>query len=161
MFRTTAKPRVLVLDGVEHACSFARSIRSDAALVARMNWYRGWLLLATLPSAVLLFTPATWPRWMYMWMLAFAIFAGCKWLTWRRTPMPHASLARHLGYLFAWPGLDAAAFLDPHPAPPIRAPKPIEWLFAASKLSLGLLLLFVVARQLPADDPYLVGWVGM
>lgn len=96
-----------------------------------------------------------------MWTLAFAIYCGCKWLTWRRTPIEEISLGRQLGYLLAWPGLDAPAFLNPRPSPLPRRPAAREWLFAVAKLALGLVLLFVVARRLPTNTPYLVGWVGM
>lgn len=94
-----------------------------------------------------------------MWALAFGIFCGCKWLTWRRNPVRGVPLWKHAGYLAAWPGLDAASFLDPHstPAKPVRR----EWLFAWGKLALGALLLFGAARWVPAEHPYWVGWVGM
>lgn len=143
-----------------------RPIASDGAAVAglasarpdRLPWWRGWLPLAVLPVLVVVATPAGWPRWAFMWTLAFAIYAGCKWLTWRRTPAPGAPWSRHLGYLLAWPGLDAAAFLRSQVAdrPGVR-----EWAFAAAKLALGVGLFFGLARALPADRPYLVGWVGM
>jgi hypothetical protein len=95
-----------------------------------------------------------------MWLLAFAIYSGCKWLTWRRTPVPGTPLSKHLGYLLAWPGLDAAAFLS---APRTLPHKPLasEWLFASAKLIFGAALLFATARWIPADLPYLIGWVGM
>jgi hypothetical protein len=55
-----------------------------------------------------LVAPSAWPRWAYKWV---AIFAGCKWLTWRRTLVAGVPWWRHAGYLLAWPGLDAATFL--------------------------------------------------
>lgn len=121
-----------------------------------MNWWRGWLPLLVGPTAVLLLPPSFGPRWAVMWVLAVAVFAGCKWLTWRRTPTA-APAWRHLGYLVAWPGLDAAAFLGPRTA---RRPTPGEWLFAAGKLAFGVALLYA-AGQVPSDAPYLAGWVGM
>ncbi len=99
------------------------------------------------------------PRWLFMWILAFAIFVGCKWLTWRRTPVPGATLLRHAGYLLAWPGLDAAAFLDSDKRP--KQPGFGEWLFALAKLALGIAILFGAVRLVPEDYPYLAGWVGM
>jgi hypothetical protein len=126
-----------------------------------LRWWQGWSLLLLLPTAVILAVPATWPRWAFMWTLAFAIYAGCKWLTWRRTPVRGVSVWRHAGYLLAWPGLDAVGFLNTHPASCTPKPKRSEWLFAGAKLALGILLLFVVARLVPARYPYLVGWVGM
>src|SRR5690242_9799595 len=63
---------------------------------------RGWPPLLLLPVAVVLLAPPEWPRWAFMWALAFSIYAGCKWLTWRRTPAAAAPWWRHVGYLFAW-----------------------------------------------------------
>src|SRR5262245_46430793 len=65
------------------------------------------LRLTVLVLAVCLFTPAAWPAWAFMWLLAVAISTGLKWLTWRLAPPSRAPLGRHLGYLLAWPGLDA------------------------------------------------------
>lgn len=50
---------------------------------------RGWPPLFLLPPAV--YAAGVWwgwPAWATMWGVAAAIFAGCKWLTWRRTPSP-------------------------------------------------------------------------
>lgn len=105
--------------------------------------------------------PTTWPPWAAMWALAAAVFALCKWVTWSRTPAPHAPRWRHAAYLFAWPGLDARAFLDPRPLPPDRRPTPGEWLFAAAKLAVGAALTWWAVPLVPADRPLLRGWVGM
>jgi hypothetical protein len=51
-------------------------------------------------------------------------------------PAPSAPLLRHAGYPFAWPGLDAAAFLNPERLP--KRPSAGEWLSALGKLALGL-----------------------
>src|SRR6516162_7091720 len=93
-------------------------------MLPRQPAWRGWVPVLVLPPAVILLTPADWPRWLCMWLVCGALFFGIKWLTWRRTPAPEATLGRHLGYLFAWPGLDAAAFLrGEHPSrPPVT-----EW----------------------------------
>lgn len=125
-----------------------------------MPWWRGWGPLVGLPLVVVLAAPATWPAWAIMWSLALALYAGFKWLTWRRTPVPGASVARHLGYLFAWPGMDAAAFLDPRPHNATR-PSAGEWLFAAAKFAAGLTLLAAGVRRVPVADAYWVGWAGM
>src|SRR5687767_118230 len=125
-----------------------------------MPWWQGWLPLALLPSLVVLLAPTDWPRWAVMWALAFAIFCGCKWLTWRRTPVDGVPAWRHAAYLLLWPGLDPAAFLSPLGAA-VPRPAPREWLFGAAKLLTGLVLLYGVARLVPAVYSYLVGWVGM
>ena len=130
-----------------------------AVAVQSLKWWEGRGPLLLLPAVVTLVVPSTWPRWAFMWSLAFAIYAGCKLLTWRRTPVKGVPLWRHAGYLLAWPGLDAAAFLGPR-VPPLRS-SVREWLFAASKFALGVSLLFGVLRWVPTQFPYVVGWVGM
>src|SRR5262245_28839833 len=109
---------------------------------------RGWLPLFVFPAAGAWLTPPAWLRWAFMWLLAFALYAGCKWLTWRRSPAPAASWSRHLAYLLAWPGLDAPTFLNPA-LKPSRQPSSREWGVAALKTLLGLALVFGVARLVP------------
>jgi hypothetical protein len=122
-----------------------------------LPWWRGWGPFLFLPAVVLLTIPRTWPRWALMWSLAFALYCGCKWLSWRRTPASGAPLWRHAAYLLAWPGLDARAFLDSRAAPPKPATR--EWLSAACKLLVGIALLFGVARWIPARLPtWSAGW---
>jgi hypothetical protein len=94
-----------------------------------------------------------------MWSLAASIFAGCKWLTWRAAPRRTAPLWRDAAYLFAWPGMDAPAFLSPHHK--VKRPPFTEWIAGVANLIAGIVLLFAAARRLPQDDPYLTGWVGM
>jgi hypothetical protein len=102
-------------------------------------------------------SPTALPPWAVMWALAAAVFAGCKWVTWRRAPA--APVRRHAAYLLAWPGLDARAFLGPQPVP--RRPTAGEWAFAAAKLALGVVLTWGVVRTVPDEYPLLRGWVGM
>ena len=95
-----------------------------------------------------------------MWALAFAIFASLKWMTWwtshDKTP---ANVGRSLAYLLAWPGMDADAFLDPHSRP--ERPRLREWLWAATKTLLGVLLIWAIARRVPAEQSLLRGWTGL
>ena len=53
------------------------------------------------------------PRWVVMWTIAFALYGGCKWATyWQaRAQFGERDRRRMLGYLFAWPGMDASAFV--------------------------------------------------
>jgi hypothetical protein len=116
------------------------------------------LPLILLPAAVLIMTLRVWPRWATMWALAFAIYAGCKWLTWRRTHVQGAPAWRHAGYLFAWPGMDARTFLLDSPArPPARA----EWIVGVRSIVLGILLFFGVARLIAPITMYAAAWLGM
>src|SRR5262245_42330441 len=116
-----------------------------------------WLPLVILPIAAVTATPRAWPAWAFMWLFAFAIYAGCKWLTWWSAPAG-ATWARQLGYLFAWPGMDATTFLISS-----SRCKPTfgEWLFALGKIGLGAALLWIAIPQFPVDYLLLRGWVGM
>jgi alginate O-acetyltransferase complex protein AlgI len=123
-------------------------------------WPSGFMPLLTLPAVALLF--ASWmPRWAVMWAMAGALYVGCKWLTYRElrargvTPAPW----RALGYLLAWPGMDAAAFLS-GTARVVR-PSRADWSMAALKTLLGAALIWVVARNALPVTPLLAGWIGM
>ena len=125
-----------------------------------LAWWHGWLPLLLLPAGVLWLVPADWPPWACMWTLTVAIYAGFKWLTWRRTPAPDAPLWKHLAYLFAWPGMDAAAGLRSSNV--IQTPSMREAMVAGGKFTLGLVLLFGGLRWVSGEiPPYLTGWLGM
>ena len=102
-----------------------------------------------------------WPPWAVMWALAAAIFAACKWLTWRYTPVPNAPAWRHVAYLVAWPGLDAKAFLDSRPLPRESRAGAGEWAFAFTKVAFGAALVWGVTPLVPAEYLYPRAWVGM
>lgn len=102
---------------------------------------------------------ADWPRWAAMWMLALAVYAACKALTWSTVHTANVARWKHAAYLLAWPGMDAATFLGPKSF--TSCCLAAEWLRATSRLLVGILLVFGIARRVPAEDPYLVGWVGM
>lgn len=96
-----------------------------------------------------------------MWTLAVVLYGSGKWLTWRRTRVPAAPWWKQAGYLLAWPGMDARSFLESHAdSQDCRSLTP-EWLFAFAKLVAGVVLLFVVAGNVPPHYPYLIGWIGM
>jgi hypothetical protein len=95
-----------------------------------------------------------------MWTLSFAIFAGLKWTTWRTARIRLTpSVGRSVAYLAAWPGMDAEAFL----CSSCRVQRPFvhQWLWASAKTALGVVLLWVIARQIPADHALLRGWIGL
>lgn len=122
---------------------------------------RGWPPLAVLPVATSVLWPTSWPRWLLMWSLAGAIYAGCKWLTWRRTPATGASAGRHVAYLLLWPGMDGAAFLDVNRSAAIAKPKISEWLGALLKFALGIAFIRDDLSLTKNLSPLLVGWIGM
>jgi hypothetical protein len=120
-----------------------------------------WVPLLTLPALACALTPESWPPWVFMWLLCFALFIGCKWLTWQTATVRGAPWPRQLGYLCAWPGLDAQAFLA-SPLQPRRTRQPLlSWLFALGKLLLGILLLGVLFPAISPSHELLRGWVGM
>jgi hypothetical protein len=119
----------------------------------------GWVPIAVLPLGSLAFRDLL-PPWEFMWCLSFAIFAGLKWLTWwkARTQITHARW-RSAAYLLAWPGMDAEAFLDQSSR--VTRPAWQDWLAALFKTAVGALLIWIVARLVPAQESILRGWVGM
>ena len=104
---------------------------------------------------------AEWPRWAEMWTLALAIYGGCKWLTWQRTVVRGVPIWKQCAYLFAWPGMDAASFLDQRSMSTRARCGSAEWFAAAVKLAVGVALLFGVARLVPSGHDYAAGWIGM
>lgn len=122
-------------------------------------WGIGWLPLIFLPSIAVLFRERM-PAWAFMWVLAIGLYWGLKWASWWRSPMrSRATIGRSIGYLFAWPGMDADSFLDSTQR--VVPPGTRDWVWAFSKTALGAMLLWAVARRVPADQPLLRGWVGL
>ncbi|HZV36136.1 MAG TPA: MBOAT family protein [Verrucomicrobiae bacterium] len=116
----------------------------------------GWLPLLILTAIAWIFRNAV-PSWVFMWTMALALFFGCKWLTWWQCPVNDAAMWRHWAYLFAWPGMDASAFLDPHrhaPRPELR-----EWIAAMLKTFFGAAMVWEFAKLAP--EPLLMGWSGL
>ena len=116
-----------------------------------------YLPLLALPAFALLCRPHLAPS-VFMWAMAFALYAGCKWLTYRLIA-PQPDRLRALAYLLAWPGMDAAKFLDLQNQP--AKPKKTEWAIAVAKTVLGAMLLWAVARHALPAHPLLCGWIGM
>ena len=114
------------------------------------------LLLPPLAGLALAHAPA----WVLMWGLAYALFFGCKWasLLGVGDALRRTSFTRILAYLFAWPGMDAAAFLDERTH--VTRANRSEWFAAIAKPASGGILLFAVARHF-AHLPLLAGWIGM
>lgn len=123
-------------------------------------WIVGVIPLLVLPSVALLVGDRL-TAWVFMWAMAFALYAGCKWVTWwnaRRNGVD-ATRGRTLGYLLAWPGMDAATFLGVEGC--TTKPRGIEWLFGFGKLVCGVISVWVFARRTVLVSPLLAGWVGM
>jgi predicted DCC family thiol-disulfide oxidoreductase YuxK len=137
-----------------------RHCLGGACRVTRSHHVADWLPLFLLPSATLLLRDAV-PAWVFMWLLAFAVFFGCKWLTWRRACRKMGSVSKFasFGYLFAWVGMDAKSFLPG--AGGSFPPAQRDWLIAVSRTVFGAALLWIAARQAPGANPLVAGWLGM
>jgi hypothetical protein len=118
----------------------------------------GWLPLMILPTLAFLIRSQI-PAWGFMWTLSFAIFAGCKWLTWWPNRNAPAPMWRHCGYLFAWPGLDAKAFLAE--GADLATPTWTHWMAAFIKTIIGAVLTWGVAKVVPNSHLLLRGWIGL
>jgi len=102
------------------------------------------------------------PRWAVMWTIAFAVYASCKCATyWQaRGQFDEGDRRRVLGYLFAWPGMDAAGF-GATCDPAREQPSLFEWTTAGLKILLGVVLMWGVARWAWPAHPLIAGWIGM
>src|ERR1700723_3290898 len=131
----------------------------ESAVRVQGSQWIGWLPIAVLPLAAISCCNLL-PPWVCMWALSFAIFFSLKWLTWwrARTRVSHPAW-RSLAYLFAWPGMDAASFLDANEQ--VSPPRFPAWLWATLETALGAVLLWIVARSLPGAEPLLRGGTGM
>jgi hypothetical protein len=123
-------------------------------------WARiaAWPPLVTLPVAAV-WLAAEWPSWVFMWVLAFSIYAGLKWLSFAASVHPSEStVGQSLGYLLLWPGMDAKSFFATDQA--VERPSLSEWLLVLAKVALGAVLI-VAAASLVGRYPMIAGWIGM
>lgn len=118
-----------------------------------------WLPLVLLPPATAAIGTQL-PAWLEMWLITFALFAGCKWLCFRRalTKAPRVSRIRKAGFLFGWIGMDSVPFTGEKPP---AIPRTGEWIFAASKVLVGATLIWVATRNALSINRLLGGWTGM
>lgn len=137
-----------------------RHCLNGACEIPKQNQISDWLPLFFLPPLIV-FTRDFLPAWIFMWLLAFSIFSSCKWLTWRRALRQIHGVNRFisLGYLFVWVGMDARNFLRGKRN--VIAPKPGDWLLAAGKIFLGVVLIWLVARRFLGTQPLAAGWISM
>lgn len=98
------------------------------------------------------------PRWGIMWGLALLVYGSLKVLTWTLRRTAAAPAWKQLAYVVAWPGMDVDSFLNASPA---ATPATSEWLLAAFKTVLGILLLVVACPAVAQLGPVATGWMGM
>ena len=116
-----------------------------------------WMALAVLPLGALATKPFV-SAWIFMWLMAGAIFFACKWLTLGITS--RVCPFRSAAYLFVWPGMDVGRFLSPDLAPGCsRSEMMKSAALAIIRILLGAFLLFALARH--ASNLILAGWLGM
>ena len=136
-----------------------RHCTSGACEIPKRTRWLDWLPLPLLLLATLPFRDHL-PNWIFMWLFVTAMFAGCKWLTWRRaqTDGCPTNIARTLGYLFAWPGMDAKSFLtgQHNQQPPLS-----EWLLATGRFLAGIALLWLAAHATLTTSSITNAWLGM
>lgn len=135
------------------------AVQTGRSTIPQASRLPGIAPLIALPSAAIAFRNHM-PAWAFMWLLSFSIFASLKWMTWwSDRNRESAPLGRSIAYLLLWPGMNAYAFLDLNR----RTPKPHirEWIWASLKTCLGVVLLWEIARRVPADLALLRGWVGL
>jgi hypothetical protein len=140
------------------AISGTRPVKLVRASRARTSNVIGWLPLIILPVGAILLVNLLKP-WVFMWTISFALFFGCKWLTWWQGRRPGVPVWRNLAYLFAWPGMDASEFLNADR----RAPRPptLSWPKAILKTLFGVWLLWGLTPVVPASWFLVKGWAGM
>jgi alginate O-acetyltransferase complex protein AlgI len=96
-----------------------------------------------------------------MWLLAVAIFAGCKWETWweaHSRGFAAGNWWRSAAYLL-WPGMEPQEFFSSASQKlQIRAS---EWLAGIAKMLGGIALIGIGARLVSLGHPMLGGWTGM
>ena len=121
----------------------------------------GWLPLVALPITLIGMRARLLP-WVFLWLLAAAIFAGCKWQTWweARPSLPATiNWKPSAAYLLLWPGMDAQEFFAP-----LAIEQRVlvsEWLAAIAKTLAAIALIWSGAKGIAAGHPLAGGWMGM
>lgn len=126
----------------------------------RLGKIAAWLPLPVLPVVAAVESAGAAP-WVQMLSISVALLAGLKWLSWR-TAIGHGSacgIGRSIGYLSAWPGMDARVFLDPQIKP--RNTTGSEWLLAIAKILFGVALVWGLAGRAMPVSIALAGWIGI
>jgi predicted DCC family thiol-disulfide oxidoreductase YuxK len=133
-------------------------LNGSCRIPSQKKWL-DWFPLAVLPAAAVAMQPQFVP-WVFMCVLALAVFFGCKWLTWRRACANGNRRfgARSFAFLFAWPGMDANKFLTGQVT---GVSGPALWIFAATKTIVGAALFWFAANDTFHLAPLLTGWLGI
>lgn len=139
------------------------AVRSDANRIPTMPPDTVAVPMVGLMATVLGYR--TLPPWGAMCLWAFTIFFALKWLTYRTAVKPAATtLGRTLGYLLAWPGLDAGTFLSNQQ--PRSRPTFADYGRTLATTAAGVCLLLTALHLTTTTatthvGPLVIGWVGM
>src|SRR2546423_9486251 len=127
-----------LLDRLYRWVAAHRSCRITTATITPLPARTRWLGLAILPLFALI-TKSFLPAWGFMWLMAFAIFFGCKWLTLGiAIARGRVCPVRATAYVLAWPGMDAARILSPQHSPRGLGSATLKAIgFAHSRILLG------------------------
>jgi alginate O-acetyltransferase complex protein AlgI len=151
------KMRVAVTGGT----GFARQhLEAKPRSTQHGNWV-GWMPLLLLPIVVISLRAKLLPL-VFMWMLAAAIFAGCKWQTWweaRAIVRSADNWRRSAAYLLLWPGMEAQEFFATGTEK--QSIPASQWLAGVAKTLGGIALIWAGARMVSLARPLLGGWAGM
>lgn len=153
IYRFIAKRRHCTSQTCEIKRFHERAISKSGTLAA-------WAPLPILTASALI-GGRHFPGWAYMWTIALAQFAGCKWLTFW-PPFIESQRPRYrraIAYLFAWPGMNAEKFLKTGEF--IEKPGLREWIGAVANLAFGAALVWCLARMALPAGQLAAGWVGM
>lgn len=128
--------------------------------LSHIRW-SGWAPLILLPSLMFALRAKLLP-WVFMWLLAVAIFAGCKWQTWwelRSTARPRKNWRRDAAYLLLWPGMEVEEFFEDSAEK--QRIQTMEWLVGIRNTLAGVVLIWIGARVIALGHALLGGWAGM
>ena len=150
-----------LLDAVYRQVAARRNCFGGQCVIKRppQQLIRDWIPLFVLPVVAWLLT-RSFAGWVMMWALVMALVFGFKWAIWKRAErrFGRGNILCFAGF-FSWPGMEAEVFFKPR-TKPCGIPG-IKWLAAVAKMIFGAALVWLVARQLVANEPLLAGWVGM
>ena len=115
---------------------------------------------ALLPAAFALSLGSALPAWIWMWLIAYALFLGAKWVTIQRflRSGKRVGSGRLLAYLLLWPGMEVRAFSGTSPGP---SPAGREWAGAAARMLFGAAVVWVGVPLMGATRSFITGWIGM
>jgi hypothetical protein len=136
-------------------------LNAAAPTRGRLQNCAGWAPLILLPLVTIALRARLLP-WVFMWLLAAAIFAGCKWQRWweaRTAGRIVANWRRNAAYLLLWPGMETREFF--HLTAEKRRIPPSEWRAGIAKTLGGVAPIWAGARIAFLGHPLWGGWVGM